>query len=454
MESNVPSAGSVITAAVAGNERTRRLRACIAQATCPNLDNRFAIAGAEGPGVPPPLEMTGAKAAAVINVVGNELPDNIKPFKINATSTDTVLIIGQVCFKYFNNECEPLLSGINGSDVYVMGGTEAEDFNISEKGIAMLERKGCTIDRTASKLCPKYEYVEWAPLISKYDTVARDVHNIAVAAFLTSRTATMDGAFYRQFGLAAMARVAEGKGGAIINFESTLAKKVQKTKAGQFPQEIKDKMQAIIDYCVNHENPDYGEGKAGGREQVYTTLYSMWEEALNADSHPKLMATLSVLILESLQQVRSPGANEYDGYTTAKMLYKLAGVEQLTKEQHYKDLMSLFNTRLCAPAWVTGLSKILRKGNLYVYHDAGLDPYVDDYIALKILNAAHGELGMYRALDNPTRRERNARRGGGRRRKRRKKTKKKKKRKSKKGARKKKRKTKKNRRKTKKRRRR
>ena len=41
---------------------------------------------------------------------------------------------------------------------------------------------------------------------------------------------------------------------------------------------------------------------------------------------------------------------------------------------------------MCAPAWKKGLKSILNKGNLYVYHDAGLDPYVMITL-LKILNA-------------------------------------------------------------------
>ena len=73
MATKSSSSGSVITAAVAGNERTRKLRAGIAQATSPNLDNRFATAGAvnfnpgAGLGVPPPLEMTGAKERDVVD---------------------------------------------------------------------------------------------------------------------------------------------------------------------------------------------------------------------------------------------------------------------------------------------------------------------------------------------------------------------------------------------------
>lgn len=443
MATNTSSLGSVITAAVAGNESSRRLRACIAQATCPKLDNKAATAGAvafnpgAGLGVPPPLEMTGAKETVVLATgIDPDSIDTIEKFQTNPN--DTVLIIGQVCFEFFNKDCGALLSGIKGSPVYVMGGTTPFDFNIASEGVEMLKSNGCQIYPVPTSECPKYKFVEkWAPLISKYDQVARDVHNIAVAAFLTSRTATNDGAFYRQFGLADMAQNPEEKGGAIITFESVLANKVK--SSDKFSQEIKGKMDAIISHCASNENPDYGEGKAGGKEPVYTKLYSMWNSALNADTHSHLMAPLSALILESLQEVGSPGANEYDGYTTAKMLYTHAGAGELTADKHYKDLMSLFNTGFCSPAWSTGLAKILSKGNLYVYHDAGLDPYVDDYIALKILNAArveldNVELDKLAMLDHVSDKARSTQfsRRGGRRLKRRKKTKKKK-RKSKKG---------------------
>ena len=461
MASFASGAGSIITAAVAGNERTRRLRACIAQATCPKLDNKAATAGAAaaaGLGVPPPLEMTGAKETVVL-ATGID-PDSIDTVeKFVTTPNDTVLIIGQVCFKFFNKDCSSLLSGIKESPVYVMGGTTPFDFNIASEGVEMLKSNGCQIYPVPTSECPKYKFVEqWAPLISKYDQVARDVHNIAVAAFLTSRTATNDGAFYRQFGLADMAQKRDGgKGGAIITFESVLANKV--LSSDKFSQEIKGQMDAIISHCDSNKNPDYGEGKAGGKEPVYTTLYSMWNSALNADTHPKKMAPLSALILESLQEVGSPGANEYDGYTTAKMLYTYAGGGELTADKHYADLMNLFNNGVCAPAWRAGLDSILSKGNLYVYHDAGLDPYVDDYIALKILNAAHGgggDSGMSKEDDagagassssSADKKSKTATQGGRRRRRRRKSRKKtKKKRKSKKGGRRKKRKTKKKRR--------
>jgi hypothetical protein len=430
--------GKVITAAVAGNEETRRLRACIAKATCGNLENYFALEGAVNGSVPPPLEMTGSKKTVVTDT-GVDVK-SIEPIdKFETNCCDTVLIIGQVCFKFFNKDCLSLLSGIKNCHVHIMGGTNPMDFNIASEGVEMLKNNRCTIFPVPTSECPKYQFVEqWAPLISNYDKVAQDVHNIAVAAFLTSRTVTNDGAFYRQFGLADMAHAAEtgwiprmrrgwrsrgGRGKAIIKFESTLANKVK--SSADFPEDIKYKMDAIIKHCNSNKTPYYGEGKVGGTEEVYKKLYSMWNSALNADTHSKLMEPLSALILESLQTVGSPGANEYDGYTTAKMLYLQNSKEkELTATEHYTDLTNLFNNGVCSPVWKTGLKKILEKGNLYVYHDAGLDPYVDDYIALKILSAAYKELELENHLGNP------ARRGG--RRKSRKKTKKNK-RKSKKG---------------------
>ena len=409
-EAKSSSQNSVITAAVAGNLETRKLRACIAKATCPYLDNRVATGGAvafnreKGLGIPPPLEMMGAKKMAVekaLLATGMKEEDlerhinSIKPIvKFQTNQNDTVLIIGQVCFKYFNKACKPLLSEINSSSVYVMGGAQGDDFNISNDGIQLLKNNNGeeNVAIVASEDCPTYRFVDqWKPLLSNYEPIALNIHNVAVAAFLTSRT---DGAFYRQFGLADMAHDQEGKGGVIINFERELAKKVKSSDkfSQKIKDQIKDQMDAIISHCDSNENPDYGEDKAGGKEDVYTTLYSMWSSALNATDPPKLMTPLTKLILETLIDVGSPGAKEYDGYTTAKMLYDKAGRSaDFGPRSHYTDLVNLFQDGTCAPAWKAGLDAILSKGNLYVYHDAGLDPFVDDYIALKILNAAKGQ---------------------------------------------------------------
>jgi len=57
----------------------------------------------------------------------------------------------------------------------------------------------------------------------------------------------------------------------------------------------------------------------------------------------------------------------------------------LTAEQHYQDLVNLFNHGIVKNEWTISMKNILTRGNLYIYHDIGLDPYVDDYIALKII---------------------------------------------------------------------
>lgn len=438
----MPSLGSVITAAVAGNESSRRLRAYIAQATCPKLVNMFATA--ESGRFPPPLEMAGAKERVVREALSDPLPSIGTIDKFQTTQNDTVLIIGQVCFKFFNTDCNALLDGINKSTVYVMGGTLEDDFNISTDGIELMEENGCTVNTTPSTECPMYSFEEqWKPLLSKYDRIAYNMHKVAVAAFLTSRT---DGAFYRQFGLATLAGT-QGTGKSIMNFESSLARKVSEStffleafKRLKKADELTDSMNAIIKHCNTYDSPSYGGEKKGGKEPVYDHLYQLWNKTLNATEYPALMPPLTDLILETVVQVRSPGAREYDGYTTAKMLYTNAGAGELTADRHYNDLMNLFdNPSVCAPEWIKGLTAILEKGDLYVYHDAGLDPFVDDYIALKILNAARVELdnveldklAMLDHLSDKARSTQFSRRGG-RRLKRRKKTKRKK-RKSKKG---------------------
>ena len=257
LSSNISNrSNSVITAAVAGNERTRRLRACIAEKISPYLNNYAALGGAssfnpsEGIGIPPPLEMTGAKESAVLAT--RQDPDAIFTIEnFNTNQNDTVLIIGQVCFKFFNKDCDNLLSRINRSRVYIMGGTTPSDFNISMEGVEMLGN-GCEIISVATSECPKYNSRTMGLLISKYDKVASDIHNIAVGAFLTSRTATNDGAFYRQFGLANMAKDQEGSGKSVMNFEKSCDKGKTSNK---FPQEIKNKMDDIIEHCNTNPNP-------------------------------------------------------------------------------------------------------------------------------------------------------------------------------------------------------
>jgi len=116
-----------------------------------------------------------------------------------------------------------------------------------------------------------------------------------VASFFTSRTATNDGAFYRQFGLADMAKKV-GNGKPLINFEKIIAEGILYSE--DFPEEVKNKMPEIISQCIANikPSPNYADGKVGGTEIVYKTLYTMWAEALNAQTYPDLMGSLTELI--------------------------------------------------------------------------------------------------------------------------------------------------------------
>ena len=293
----VETKGKVITYAVAGDGNTRNLRARVVQKTCPKLDNRVATAGV---GVHLPFEMRGAKKKAVINNTEGIDVNSIDSIeKIETEPGDTVLIIGQVS-TYVKRDDTSLLSGIKESPVYVMGGTNDDDFNISTAGITALKETKCKIKPTASIECPMYKWSEWETLLSKYEAVAIDIHNIAVAAFLTSRR---DGAFYRQFGLAKLAADDNNQGTSIMKFELNLATKIQELAQDSkiFHRNLIVPMNKIIAYCKKADNatPSYQADKNGGKEKVYVDLYPMWNNALNANTHPDLMTPLTKLILEA-----------------------------------------------------------------------------------------------------------------------------------------------------------
>lgn len=382
--------GDIYVGSVAGSLESRRLRAAVVDLTCPNLVKNFACSlnSEGGPSKTPkffpgPIQMTTKED--IVRGNGGK-PDEMRIIeRFDTNKNDTVLIIGQVCYAYFNTDCS-LLNGIRDSKVYSQGGTTPKDFNISPDGVKVLvEECGASLVAIGTDECPRFDFnSKWVPLIAKYQQVAREIHGASVGAFLTSRTATMDGAFYRQFGLSG------GHGDLVMKFEKKVAEKVKVTPAFA---SIAKKMDEIISHCDKNPNPRYepppDKDKKGGTEPVYTTLYEMWHKALNINTHPLLMPDLSAIILEVLSEPGMMGGiNEYDGFTASSMLCTEAGAERPTAEEHYEDLMKLFDSGTCKPEWVAGLKKILQRGNLYVYHDVGLDPYVDDYIALKILDAA------------------------------------------------------------------
>jgi len=386
----VKNSNKIITYGVAGSVSTRKLRAAVAELLFPRTDNWLnkATTGGAKQTFPLPLEMTGVKEN-VVKAAGAK-PDNIEEvIGITSTENDQVLIIGQCCFKFFNTDCSPLLKDSYSSSVHSMGGSNPTDFNVTQDALSNYKNSK-TI--TPSSECPLYTFPKWKEIIDHYPAVIKDIHNIAVGAFFTSRTATNDGAFYRQFDLA-------NKPDIIRKFEKQVAKEVQ--IHNEFAKFKDSSLLADIIKHADDENTNwaYATDKTGGSEHAYKVFYEKWNTLLNADKSPQLMNPLSEIILKVLNDVRSNGAREYDGYAASCMLYLKAGAKLPTPEEHYNHLLHLFKNNSVPNEWITGLRAILNKGNLHVAHDLGLDPYVDDFIALKILRTTQDKLHLQHGGD-------------------------------------------------------
>ena len=75
---------------------------------------------------------------------------------IESYKNDTLLIIRQVCLKFFNTNFEPLSSKSSSSKTCIMGGTTSLDFNITTEGAKMYTNKIAI----ASDSCPAYYFLQ------------------------------------------------------------------------------------------------------------------------------------------------------------------------------------------------------------------------------------------------------------------------------------------------------
>ena len=119
----------------------------------------------------------------------------------------------------------------------------------------------------------------------------------------------------------------------------------------------------------------------------------MWAECYEGKHNDTNLNLLAEIIKTTLGSDASAVSKEYDGWVVSKMLHFAAGEPDPTPEEHYNDINDLLQgTPVVKNAWIKGLKQILEKNDLFIYHDIALDPMVDDYLALKIINDAYGKL--------------------------------------------------------------
>ena len=105
---------------------------------------------------------------------------------------------------------------------------------------------------------------------------------------------------------------------------------------------------------------------------------------------PKLLAYLNsshkILTGKELQ------IKEYDGATVHVKLRRIAGMNKISDSEFNKlhlemIFYALSNGRLgnIEKRYIEKLKSGVKGKNFHVFHDTGLDPQIDDYIAIKIL---------------------------------------------------------------------
>jgi hypothetical protein len=364
---------SVNTYSVCGSKETRKWRCAVIENDFPESDRFHNFSTVLGSDQFVPLALQMNSKSIQLNKLGVNIENVNEVDTFRSTILDTNLIIGQCCFKFFNSDPILLNESIT-TPTFMMGGSEDSDFNITKKGAEMFNQKLII----SSSSCPRFSYSDWTRLTENYSPAMKTLHTTGVAAFFTSR---FDGAFYRMFGLST------NLCNRIPEFERNVAFSIMSSTS--FPDSIKSdqKLISIIEYTnISGIDWEYDQNsKSGGSESHWMILYKLWSDLLNVNSNPELMDELTEIILLELENIGSEGANEYDGYTASCMLYHSAHKPYPTHAEHYHALLDLYQNNKVKEEWVQGLYNILYYGNLNIIHDTGLDPFVDDSIAIKII---------------------------------------------------------------------
>jgi hypothetical protein len=282
------------------------------------------------------------------------------------------------------------------SHIYLQG----PGFNIGSGSLAMLKKTVTDVNSFDAGMCPKYTQTQWDQVLALYNGKILELHQYGLGAFLTSR---FDGSFYRQFGLATLSGVVRKR------FEQ---KVVSELKKANLSAENKAKVAALADALKALGEDvfagDAGKDKEGDKAGHLVAMYRLWpDNNLDGAYAGALMPDISKAVMSALKELPDyageageafdGGTNEFDGYVCHCMLSVAAGIPPPDAEQHLAVMLACVN----ADSHISvdeslqqrlqqlkgGLNKLLADGKkITVMHDLGLDPMVDDFIALSILH--------------------------------------------------------------------
>ena len=270
------------------------------------------------------------------------------------------------------------------------GGWKPSGFGES---LAMLKAIKKDVKSFDAAMCPKYTQTQWDQVLALYNGKILELHQFGLGAFFTSR---FDGSFYRQFGLATLSGVVRKR------FEQ---KVVSELKKANLSAENKAKVAALADALKALGEDvfagDAGKNKEGDKGKDLLAMYRLWpDNNLDGAYAGALMPDISKAVMSALKELPDyagkgfdGGLNEFDGYVCHCMLSDAAGIPPPDAKQHLAvmlacvDAASKISEHVRLQELQVGLNKLLAGGKkITVMHDLGLDPMVDDFIALSILH--------------------------------------------------------------------
>jgi len=270
------------------------------------------------------------------------------------------------------------------------GGWKPSGFGES---LAMLKAIKKDVNSFDAAMCPKYTQTQWDQVLALYNGKILELHQFGLGAFFTSR---FDGSFYRQFGLATLS------GGVRKRFEQ---KVVSELKKANLSAENEAKVVALADALSALGEGvfagDAGKNKDGDKGKDLLAMYRLWpDNGLDGAQAGAVMPFISKAVMSALKELPTyageafdGGTNEFDGYVCHCMLSDAAGISPPTPEEHLEvmlacvDAASNISEHMRLQQLQVGLNNLLANGKkITVMHDLGLDPMVDDFIALSILH--------------------------------------------------------------------
>ena len=252
----------------------------------------------------------------------------------------------------------------------------------------------------AAPVCPSYSQAEWSEVLGLYQGGILELHQYGLGAFFTSR---FDGSFYRQFGLAKLT------GDHRQQFELAVIDNllVEIGAGGKYETEVNRIRTALNAIPPKDFDGNAGKGLSGDKGDALINMYKLWpKNTIDGKGAGDLMPKISKAIMKALNDVPSYvctsvldaacqdqfKTKEFDGYVCHCMLADAADIPHPNPSEHLEIMKAAVDNTGAAYTSQRltdlrrGLYNILQKGNLVVMHDLGLDPMVDDFVALSIIN--------------------------------------------------------------------